>query len=67
MDNLVNILDSFHPGWRERKYVDNFIAILKELIIPTYSFLDTRIENNKAILPKGVGSDNLCFERGAFF
>jgi hypothetical protein len=21
MDNLVSILDSFNPGWRERKYV----------------------------------------------
>jgi len=52
MDNLVNILDSFHPGWRERKYVDNFIAILKDLIIPTYSFLDTRIENNRAVFPR---------------
>ena len=52
MDNLVNILDSFHPGWREKKYVDNFIAILKELIIPTYSSLDTKIENNAAIFPK---------------
>jgi alkylation response protein AidB-like acyl-CoA dehydrogenase len=52
MDNLISILDSFHPGWRERKYVDNFIAILKELIIPTYSFLDTKIENNRAIFPK---------------
>ena len=52
MDNLVNILDSFHPGWRGKKYVDNFIAILKELIIPTYSFLDTKIENNIAIFPE---------------
>lgn len=52
MDNLISILDSFHPGWRERKYVDNFIAVLKGLIIPTYSFLDTKIENNKAIFPK---------------
>jgi alkylation response protein AidB-like acyl-CoA dehydrogenase len=51
MDNLVKILDSFHPGWRERKYVDSFIAILKELVIPTYPFLDARIENNKAVFP----------------
>lgn len=52
MDNLVNLLDSFHPGWRERKDVSTFITILKELIIPTYPFLDTRIENNRAIFPK---------------
>ncbi len=52
MDNLVNILDSFHPGWREKKYVDDFIAILNELIIPTYSSLDTKIENNTAIFPE---------------
>lgn len=52
MDNLISILDSFQPGWRERKYVDSFIAILKERIIPTYSYLGTRIENNKAIFPE---------------
>ncbi|OGP91400.1 MAG: hypothetical protein A2156_12145 [Deltaproteobacteria bacterium RBG_16_48_10] len=52
MDNLISILDSFHPGWRERKYVGSFIAILKELVIPTYSYLNTRIENNKAIFPE---------------
>jgi hypothetical protein len=48
MENLVNILDSFQSGWRERKCVARFITILNELIIPSYSFLDARIENNKA-------------------
>ena len=52
MENLVNILDSFYPGWKERKYVDRFIAILNELIIPTYPFLDARIENNRVIFPE---------------
>ncbi len=52
MDNLIRILDSFYPGWRERKYVDRFIAILKERIIPTYPYLGSRIENNKAIFPE---------------
>ncbi len=52
MDNLIRILDSFHPGWRERKYVDSFIAILKERIIPTYPYLSSRIENNEAIFPE---------------
>ena len=52
MENLVNIFDSFHPGWREKKYVNRFIAILKELILPTYSFLETRIENHQAVFPK---------------
>lgn len=52
MDNLVNILDSFHPGWREKKYVTRFIALLKELILPTYSFLETRIENRQAVFPE---------------
>jgi len=51
MDNLVKILDSFHPGWRG-KYVDRFITILNELVIPTYSFLEARIENNKAVFPE---------------
>jgi len=52
MENLVNIFDSFYPGWKERKYVDRFIAILNELIIPTYPFLDARIENNRVIFPE---------------
>ena len=52
MENLVNIFDSFHPGWREKTYVDRFIALLKELILPTYSFLETRIENSQAVFPK---------------
>ncbi|HSB04267.1 MAG TPA: hypothetical protein VLK23_03665 [Thermodesulfobacteriota bacterium] len=52
MDNLIRILDSFYPGWRERKYVDSFIAIVKERIIPTYPYLGSRIENNKAIFPE---------------
>lgn len=52
MDNLVRILDSFQPGWRKKKYVDDFIAILKDMVIPTYYFLGTKIENNKAVFPK---------------
>ena len=52
MDNLVNILNSFQPGWKEREYVGSFIAILKKMVIPTYSFLDTKIENNMAVFPK---------------
>jgi len=52
MENLLNILGSFYPGWKERKYVARFIAILNELIIPTYPFLDARIENNRAIFPE---------------
>ena len=49
MDSLVKILDSFRPGWKERKHIDRFIAILKEMVIPTYSLLHARIENNRAV------------------
>jgi len=52
MDHLVRILDSFHPGWRERKCMDGLIAILKERVIPTYSSLEARIEKNKAVFSK---------------
>jgi alkylation response protein AidB-like acyl-CoA dehydrogenase len=52
MDNLINILDSFQPSWRERSYVDRFIQILRELVIPNYPFMEAKIENNKAIFPK---------------
>lgn len=49
MDNLVEILNSYHPGWKERKYVDRFVTILKEMVIPTYSLLYAKIENSKAV------------------
>lgn len=52
MDDLVKILNSFHPGWKERKYVDRFITILKEMVIPAYSLLHARIENNRAVFPE---------------
>lgn len=67
MDNLVNILDSFHPGWRERRYVNRFIAILKELVIPTYSILETRIENHKAVFPKEWGQIVSALKEAHFF
>jgi alkylation response protein AidB-like acyl-CoA dehydrogenase len=53
MNNLLSILDSFQPGWKERQYVNQFIAILKEIVIPSYPFLEARIENQKAIFPQG--------------
>ena len=52
MDNLVDILDSFHQEWRNKKYVSKLITILKEMVVPTYSLLDARIENRKAVFPK---------------
>ena len=52
MDNLVDILDSFQPGWRKKEYVDNFIATLKDRVIPAYSFMDSKIENGRAVFPK---------------
>ncbi len=48
MDNLVSILDSYHAGWSKRKYLRGFIEILRDLVIPSYSFLNARIENNRA-------------------
>ena len=50
MDHLVNILNSFQPDWKERRHLNELIEILKELVIPTYSSLEMRLENNKAIL-----------------
>src|SRR4030042_272765 len=67
MENLVNILDSFYPGWKERKYVDRFIAILNELIIPTYPFLDARIENNRVIFPEEWNQIISALKEARFF
>jgi len=52
MDNLVDILDSFQPGWRKKEYVENFITILRDKVIPAYSFMDSKIENGRAVFPK---------------
>jgi alkylation response protein AidB-like acyl-CoA dehydrogenase len=48
----MNILDSCQTGWKEKKYVRDFYSILKEQIIPNYSYLESKIEDNKAIFPK---------------
>jgi acyl-CoA dehydrogenase len=52
MNNLLSILDSFQPSWREKQYVHDFIAILKEMVIPSYPFLEARIEGQKALFPE---------------
>ncbi len=52
MDGLVNILDSYQSGWKEKKYVKDFFVILKEIIIPGYPSLESKIENHKAVFPK---------------
>ncbi|HMK65708.1 MAG TPA: acyl-CoA dehydrogenase family protein [Thermodesulfobacteriota bacterium] len=52
MNNLLTILDSFQPGWKESQHVHDFKAILKEMVIPSYPFLEARIENQKAQFPK---------------
>ncbi len=49
MDALLNSLDSFQIGWKEKKYVKDFSAILKEIVIPSYPFLEAKIENHKAV------------------
>ena len=52
MENLLSILDSFQPGWKKKEYLNDLITILKEMVIPDYSFLEAKIENNKAVFPK---------------
>ena len=56
-DNFVDILDSFQPGWGKKEYMDNFIAILKDRVIPTYSFMDSKIENGRAIDIVALGTE----------
>ena len=52
MDALLNILDSYQAGLKEKKYVKDFFAILKEMVIPDYPSLESKIENHKAVFPK---------------
>jgi hypothetical protein len=46
MDDLVSILDSFQPGWKEKDFVEDLTPILKEMVIPTYAFLKGGIKSN---------------------
>jgi butyryl-CoA dehydrogenase len=52
MDDLLSILDSFKPGWKEKKVVYDFITILEEQVIPSYPYLGAKIENHRAVFPK---------------
>jgi butyryl-CoA dehydrogenase len=52
LNNLLSILDSFHPGWSDKGEVLEFMAILQERVIPSYSFLEAKIENQQAVFPK---------------
>ncbi|MEW6186794.1 MAG: acyl-CoA dehydrogenase family protein [Thermodesulfobacteriota bacterium] len=52
MDALLNILDSYRNGWKEKKFVKEFISILKEIVIPSYPILFSKIENQQAVFPK---------------
>jgi hypothetical protein len=53
MDNLVSILDPYQTGWRKKKYLKDLIHILRDLVSPSYSSLNARIEDNKAVFPWG--------------
>jgi len=53
MDNLVSVLDSFHNGWGKKAYVKDLMAILKDLVIPTYPSMRVKIKDNKASFSDG--------------
>ena len=53
MDDPVSVLDSFQPGWKEKDFVEDLTAILKEMVIPTYAFLKGEIKNGSS--PKRMG------------
>ena len=52
VDNLLSILDSFHPGWKEKQFVTALLPILKDQVIPNYPLLEAKIEDQKAVFPK---------------
>ena len=67
MENLLSILDSFQPGWKEKEYLNDLITILREMVIPGYPFLEAKIENNKAVFPKEWDQIISAFRAGAYF
>lgn len=52
MDNFLNVLTTFHPGWTEKRYIAHLLSLLRDWVIPTYSFLEVKIEENEAHFPK---------------
>jgi alkylation response protein AidB-like acyl-CoA dehydrogenase len=52
MESFIGILDSFQPGWKEKPYVNDLVGVLKEMVIPTYPFLESKIEDNRAVFPE---------------
>ena len=49
MDQLMNILGSFNPDWKRTTWVEDFVSLLKKTIIPSYSFLHVKIEDDQAV------------------
>lgn len=48
MHNLMSILESFQPGWKQRKFASDLVDILEQKIMPSYPFLEARIEGDRA-------------------
>ena len=52
MEMLIDILDSFQSGWKKSEYLGDLVAILNDMVIPSYAVLDAKIQNNNAVMSK---------------
>jgi alkylation response protein AidB-like acyl-CoA dehydrogenase len=52
MKMLIDILDSFQSGWKKSEYLGDLVAILNDMVIPSYALLDAKIQNNSAVMSK---------------
>ncbi len=54
MDNFINILRSFHEGGEDKGFTEDFIDLLKDLVMPNLQAMyevGVRFKRNKIILP----------------
>ena len=52
MEMLIDILDSFQSGWKKSEYLGDLVAILNDMVIPSYAVLDATIQDNNAVMSK---------------
>ena len=49
MNKLLNILGSFNPEWKGKKWVADFISIIRDSVVPSYPHLHASLKDNRAV------------------
>ena len=54
MDNLIRILRSFSEGEQDKKFIESFVALLKDKVmnnVPTMYEVGLKFKNSKVVFP----------------